>query len=72
MTALGLGIVAIVLALPSWPARSPETTHEALTEYGETNAWMGFFGQYALRAGAILIVTLGLAVLVPLAARFIG
>lgn len=58
IVALALGIVAFVLILPHWPARSKiEATHETLTASPEGNIWIEYLGQCVLRAGIILFGT---------------
>jgi ABC-type polysaccharide transport system permease subunit len=68
--ALGLGIVAFALILPTWPARSKlEATHRILSATPEENIWTEYFVQCVCRAGIILFGTFGLAVMIPFAAN---
>jgi len=70
--ALVLGIVAFVLILPTWPARSKsEATHGILTATPEENIWIEYFLQCIFRAGIILFGAFVLAVMVPIAANFL-
>jgi ABC-type polysaccharide transport system permease subunit len=70
--ALVLGIVAFVLILPTWPARSKsEATHGILTATPEQNIWIEYFLQCVFRAGIILFGAFILAVMVPIAANFL-
>lgn len=70
--ALVLGILAFVLVLPPWPARSNiEATHHALTATPAGNTWRDYFGQCVFRAGVILFGTFGLAITIPFAANFL-
>ena len=72
VVAIAFGIVAFVLILPRWPARSRiETTHGILTASPEGNIWTGYFGQCAFCAGIILFGIFGLAVMIPFAANFL-
>jgi hypothetical protein len=60
IVALAFGIVAFVLILPHWPARSKtEATRGILTASPEGNPWIGYAGQCALRVGIILFGTFG-------------
>jgi len=70
--ALVLGIVAFVLILPTWPARSKsEATHGILTATPEENIWIEYFLQCVFRAGIILFGAFILGVMVPIAANFL-
>jgi len=70
IAALVLAIMALVLVLPRWPVRSEAgTIHTPLTTSPEGNVWMEYLGRCIFHAAIFLVATLGLAVLIPLAAN---
>jgi hypothetical protein len=65
-----LGILALVSVLPRWPVRAEAGTIRApLTPSSEGNVWMEYLGRCIFRAAMFFVATLGLAVLIPLAAN---
>ena len=69
--ALVLGIVAFVLILPTWPARSKSEATHGIESNSRENIWIEYFLQCIFRAGIILFGAFVLAVMVPIAANFL-
>jgi hypothetical protein len=70
IAAVILGIVAIPLILPAWPLGAKGDAGRTTITAG-SYPWIGYLGRCAVRVGIFLILTFGLAVLIPLAANFV-
>jgi hypothetical protein len=72
IAAVILGIVAIPLILPDWPVEGKgDAGRTTITAGPGPNPWIDYLGRCAVRAGIFLVLTFGLAVLIPLAANLL-
>jgi len=70
IAAVILGIVAMPLILPDWPVEAKgDAGRTTITAGPGPNPWIDYLARCAVRAGIFLVLTFGLAVLIPLAAN---
>jgi hypothetical protein len=72
IAAMILGIVAIPLILPNWPVEAKGAAGPTTITVGPgPNPWIVYLGRCAVRTGIFLVLTFGLAVMIPLAANLL-
>jgi hypothetical protein len=70
IAAVILGIVGLALMLPHWPVEAKgDTGRTTITTSAVPSPWIDYLRRCVVHAGIFLLLTFGLAILIPLAAN---